>query len=408
MRQRLGIAQALLGNPSYVLLDEPTNGLDPEGIAELRAMIGRIRREYGTTVLVSSHQLAEIAEMCSRVGVIKHGKFVLEAPIEELVGSGGDAYRVAVVDREPACRALEQAGVESRTDRDDLIVQLGQKTPAELAQVLVDSGAGLSTFAPLKPSLEDVYLRCAADDGGGSVSVASEPVEVDRPAETIAPPWPMIRAFAYDVRRWAGHKVAWLLTAPAALAVIGIHGRFGEQAADAAELESGVLASATAVTAFEALGRGLRAGLPLLTFLAVGLASQAIAGEYSQGTLRNVLLRPVTRVRVAAGKALSTLLAVLLGYGLLWGGAMAAAAWWFDFGDVTEILPNGELYVYVDAEGLWAGGLAVGVGAVASVGGLHGARLPDRRPCASSDGRAGRDLAGHRVPRCRSCAGSQL
>ena len=221
------------------------------------------------------------------------------------------------------------------------------------APSVVDSGAGLSTFAPLKPSLEDVYLRCAADDGDGRVSVASEPVEVDRPAETIAPPWPMARAFAYDVRRWAGHKVAWLLTAPAALAVIGIHGRFGEQAADAAELESGVLASATAVTAFEALGRGLRAGLPLLTFLAVGLASQAIAGEYSQGTLRNVLLRPVTRVRVAAGKALSTLLAVLLGYGLLWGGAMAAAAWWFDFGDVTEILPNGELYVYVDAEGLW-------------------------------------------------------
>lgn len=354
MRQRLGIAQALLGNPAYVLLDEPTNGLDPEGIAELRGMIARLREE-GTTVLVSSHQLAEIAEMSNRVGVIKKGRMVLEAPIEALVGSGDDAYGVVAADAAAAAAALQGAGVDARLERDELIVQLGHRRPDDVVSILLESGCGLRAFAPLKPSLEDVYLRCGASD---AAAPAPSPVDdahakAGPPEKREAPPFPIWRAFAYDVRRWTGHKVAWLLAAPALLAVAGVHGRLTDLAADTDDLNSGELASTTNVTAFEALGWGLKAGLPLLTFLAVGLASQAIAGELSQGTLRNVLLRPVDRTQVAIGKACSTLAAVLLGYLLVFAASYVAAEYWFDFTDVTETLINGEPYVYVTAEQLW-------------------------------------------------------
>src|SRR6185503_7924079 len=84
MRQRLGIAQALLGRPAYVLLDEPTNGLDPEGMADVRALLARLVREEGVTVLVSSHQLHELAELCNRVAILQRGRRLVEAETSAL------------------------------------------------------------------------------------------------------------------------------------------------------------------------------------------------------------------------------------------------------------------------------------------------------------------------------------
>ena len=83
MRQRLGLAQALIGRPAYVLLDEPTNGLDPEGIADLRDVLHRIRAEDGVTVLLSSHQLSEVAGICNRVGIIRRGRMILESGVDD-------------------------------------------------------------------------------------------------------------------------------------------------------------------------------------------------------------------------------------------------------------------------------------------------------------------------------------
>jgi ABC-2 type transport system ATP-binding protein len=85
MRQRLGIAQALLGDPSLILLDEPLNGLDPEGIEEMRRLLVHLVREDGRTVLLSSHQLSEVAGICNRVGILRQGKVLLEAETKVLL-----------------------------------------------------------------------------------------------------------------------------------------------------------------------------------------------------------------------------------------------------------------------------------------------------------------------------------
>ena len=90
MRQRLGVAQALLNDPPYVLLDEPTNGLDPEGVAEMRGLLRRLTRDEGVTVVISSHQLHELADLCTRVGVVREGRLVEMDLIAWLAGNESD------------------------------------------------------------------------------------------------------------------------------------------------------------------------------------------------------------------------------------------------------------------------------------------------------------------------------
>jgi len=90
MKQRLGIAQALLNSPGLLLLDEPSNGLDPKGIKEVRELILRLRDEEGLTVFVSSHVLSELDKLCTRIGIIQNGRKIAEGTTEELVEEGED------------------------------------------------------------------------------------------------------------------------------------------------------------------------------------------------------------------------------------------------------------------------------------------------------------------------------
>jgi ABC-type transport system involved in multi-copper enzyme maturation permease subunit len=113
------------------------------------------------------------------------------------------------------------------------------------------------------------------------------------------------------------------------------------------------LFSSTDVNGFEAVGLALQAGLPVLAFLALALGSQSLAAEYARGTLRNVLLRPVTRTATAVGKSLALLVLVLAGYLALAGAALALGAVSFGFGDASEILPNGARFVLTPAAEIW-------------------------------------------------------
>ena len=88
MKQRLGIAMAILGNPKLLILDEPTNGLDPAGIQEIRELIVSLPKERNMTVIISSHLLSEIEQMASQVGIIHHGQLLYEGPLKELEGNG--------------------------------------------------------------------------------------------------------------------------------------------------------------------------------------------------------------------------------------------------------------------------------------------------------------------------------
>jgi ABC-2 type transport system ATP-binding protein len=169
MRQRLGIAAALLGKPDVLVLDEPTNGLDPQGMREIRLLLRRLTDE-GTTVFVSSHLLAEVEAMCDRVGVLAHGKLVAEGPPGKLRGSA-ERVRVEVNDTAHARIVIEK--VDGVTLLDDaslppgpgaLRVRLTGATSAALNRALVSAGVEVSALAPERDSLEDVFLALVEGD----------------------------------------------------------------------------------------------------------------------------------------------------------------------------------------------------------------------------------------------------
>lgn len=159
MRQRLGIAQALLGHPALLVLDEPTNGLDPQGMREVRTLLRRLAGE-GTTIFVSSHLLAEVEAMCDRVGVLARGRLVAEGPPADLRPSA-NRIRLEVDDRARAERVLgglDGVAVDG-TGGPGLVVRLSP--PAAAAGVnaaLVAAGVGVNALVPEHESLEDVFV----------------------------------------------------------------------------------------------------------------------------------------------------------------------------------------------------------------------------------------------------------
>ena len=158
MKQRLGVAAALLKDPELLILDEPTNGLDPKGMAEMRALIRRIGRGE-RTVLLSSHLLGEVEQVCNRVGVIHRGELVTEGTVDELRGGAGILVRA-----EPLEKAREIAvgldGVEGAEVKDGmLMLEADPGRAAEINAGLVSAGVRVSELRPVERSLEDAFLE---------------------------------------------------------------------------------------------------------------------------------------------------------------------------------------------------------------------------------------------------------
>ena len=163
MRQRLGLAQALVGTPDLLVLDEPTNGLDPTGMREMRLLLRRLADE-GTTIFVSSHLLSEVEAMCDRVGVMASGRLVAEGTPGSLRG-GTDRVRVQVDDVARArAAALGLAGVTVDGDAvaggpGSLTITLHGVEPADLNAALVGAGVRVGALAPHRDTLEEVFLH---------------------------------------------------------------------------------------------------------------------------------------------------------------------------------------------------------------------------------------------------------
>jgi ABC-2 type transport system ATP-binding protein len=160
MVQRLGIALALLGRPELLVLDEPTNGLDPQGRREVRTLLRRLTGE-GITVFVSSHMLAEVEAMCDVVGVLARGRLVAEGPPSSLRSVTPGAISLDVDDLDRACRVLETVeGVRlDGVERSQLRLRLtAPATPASVNRVLVESGVGVSALVPERETLEEVFV----------------------------------------------------------------------------------------------------------------------------------------------------------------------------------------------------------------------------------------------------------
>ncbi len=162
MRQRLALAQALLPTPEVLLLDEPTDGLDPEGIKWFRDFILNLRDERGMTVLFNSHLLAEVELMCDRVAILREGKRVFEGTIGDL----HDDALVFDVDLAPwgiACGIIASTGGEILS-ANRICLRHGSD-PAALVETLVGAGVRVRAFAPIRRSLEDLYMEILGGAG---------------------------------------------------------------------------------------------------------------------------------------------------------------------------------------------------------------------------------------------------
>ncbi|HET6852439.1 MAG TPA: ABC transporter ATP-binding protein [Pyrinomonadaceae bacterium] len=160
MRQRLGIAQALLPTPEIIILDEPTNGLDPQGIHETRNLIRRLRDEFRLTVLLSSHLLTEIEQLCNRVGIIHEGRLLYEGGPEALVAPTS-LYKVRVDNLSGAFELLtKEPGVTvSRNGASYLRIDADAERISAVNALLVGKGIKVYELSPAQESLEEAFLR---------------------------------------------------------------------------------------------------------------------------------------------------------------------------------------------------------------------------------------------------------
>jgi ABC-2 type transport system ATP-binding protein len=178
MRQRLGIASALLRSPRLLILDEPATGLDPAGMRDMRRLIRRLA-EQGITVLLSSHQLPEVQELCDRVAIVDSGRVVYEGALSDLRRQGGAGYRLRTTDD---TRALEvtraQDGIEhAQGDHNGLGFQADERAVGALSLALGRAGIGILALTPELATLEDLFFRLTGDgdEAGGVRSAVLEP-----------------------------------------------------------------------------------------------------------------------------------------------------------------------------------------------------------------------------------------
>ncbi len=178
MKQRLGFARLLLARPELLVLDEPTNGLDPGEIREIRELIGRLSA-HGATVLLSSHHLSEVEQVCTHVLVMNRGRLIADGTVRDLVGSAGSVY-IEVDDRERVRGLLEKlpAVRNVQNQGDGLVLELTQGRRSDLAAALVGTGVRLETIMATQ-GLEDAFLDLlAAGDAGSPAPVPAVQAEV--------------------------------------------------------------------------------------------------------------------------------------------------------------------------------------------------------------------------------------
>ncbi|MFJ3390318.1 MULTISPECIES: ABC transporter ATP-binding protein [unclassified Lysinibacillus] len=160
MKQRLGIAASLLHNPEILILDEPTNGLDPSGIIEIRNLIKRLPKEYGMTIIISSHLLSEIDQMATQVGIVTKGKMIFQDSIEAMRRFAQPKVVIKVSDSEKGWRSLVANGIKAE-HKDDLILfdECSDEKVAHIVQILVQEGISVYRVEEEKRSLEEIFLQ---------------------------------------------------------------------------------------------------------------------------------------------------------------------------------------------------------------------------------------------------------
>ena len=164
MKQRLGLAHAFLGKRELLILDEPTNGLDPAGIQEMRSLIRRLPSKHGVTVFLSSHLLTEVEQVATHVGMLSQGELVFQGSIEELKRLRESRVRIGVSDLESALALLSRHGWDARRE-DGFILAADIDVAATMNRALIEAGLEVHHLSVESDSLEEVFLKMTESVG---------------------------------------------------------------------------------------------------------------------------------------------------------------------------------------------------------------------------------------------------
>ncbi|EEL51192.1 MULTISPECIES: ABC transporter ATP-binding protein [Bacillus cereus group] len=165
MKQRLGIAIALLGDPQLLILDEPTNGLDPEGIHEIRILIKQLAKERGITILISSHLLSEIDQMATYVGIIAKGKLIFQDKIEILRQHAQHSITLMTDKPDAAWKLILAKGIPSiQEERKIILSNVSNETVGEIVKTLVTHNIAVFRIEENKKSLEEIFLQLIKEE----------------------------------------------------------------------------------------------------------------------------------------------------------------------------------------------------------------------------------------------------
>jgi ABC-2 type transport system ATP-binding protein len=195
MRQRLAIAATLLKEPLLLILDEPNNGLDPAGIREIRDLM-RLLGDGGVTVLLSSHQLLEVQQVCDSVSIVAHGRHVVTGPVSDVLATAARGEVLVRVDEPQTAAALLRDGGMTVTPRPDHLIVTDCDDPARITQLLSRRRLYVSELTPLEPDLEDVFLELT----GTAARAANESIESYEPQHAPAPALPGRHAAAEEIQ----------------------------------------------------------------------------------------------------------------------------------------------------------------------------------------------------------------
>jgi ABC-2 type transport system ATP-binding protein len=179
MRQRLGIATALLREPRLLLLDEPTTGLDPAGMRDMRELVKRLAGE-GITIVLSSHLLYEVEELCNRVAIVRSGRVIYEGRLRDLLATAASGFRLRALEPERArLVVLAQAGIDDvRANDGDLRFTGDEQAVAALSVALGRAGIGVTALVPETESLEELFLGMTGGDSSDRDSARTSEVAV--------------------------------------------------------------------------------------------------------------------------------------------------------------------------------------------------------------------------------------
>jgi ABC-2 type transport system ATP-binding protein len=163
MRQRLGLAQVMLRPRQLLVLDEPTNGMDPQGTREIRHLVRELANE-GSTIFLSSHLLSEVEQICTHVAVMSLGKLLAQGTLAELQAAGTSRLQVETEDITVAAGVLERMGMDDiKVDGTIILARLDGHRPEDATKALVEAGVGVRSLTTLRPTLEDTFVALTGE-----------------------------------------------------------------------------------------------------------------------------------------------------------------------------------------------------------------------------------------------------